>query len=80
MGLAQQGVQGQEEQMLMQVVQMLMQGMSPEELQAQGVPPQVIQMAMQIVQQEMAKQQQGNPQQPQGPQGLAGSQMAQGNM
>lgn len=79
-GLAQQGAQAQQQQMLDQVVQMLMQGMSPEELQAQGVPAQLIQMAMQIVQQEMAKQQQGNPQQPQGLQGLAGSQMAQGNM
>ena len=67
-GLAQQGAQAQQQQMLDQVVQMLMQGMSPEELQAQGVPAQLIQMAMQIV-----EQQQGQIQ-PQGqvPEGLAG--------
>lgn len=70
-GLAQQGAQAQQQQMLDQVVQMLMQGMSPEELQAQGVPAQLIQMAMQIVEQQ--QQQQGQ-MQPQGqvPEGLAG--------
>lgn len=67
-GLAQQGAQAQQQQMLDQIVQMLMQGMSPEELQAQGVPAQLIQMAMQIV-----EQQQGQLQlQGQVPEGLAG--------
>lgn len=67
-GLAQQGAQAQQQQMLDQVVQMLMQGMSPEELQAQGVPAQLIQMAMQIVEQQQGQMQ------PQGqvPEGLAG--------
>ena len=67
-GLAQQGAQAQQQQMLDQVVQMLMQGMSPEELQAQGVPAQLIQTAMQIVEQQQGQMQ------PQGqvPEGLAG--------
>ena len=67
-GLAQQGAQAQQQQMLDQVVQMLMQGMSPEELQSQGVPAQLIQMAMQIVEQQQGQLQ------PQGqvPEGLAG--------
>lgn len=77
-GLAQQSQGQQQQQMVMQVVQALMQGISPEELQAQGVPAELIQMAMQIVEQEMAKQQAAQPQQ--GPSGLAGSRMAQGAM
>ena len=67
-GLAQQGAQAQQQQMLDQIVQMLMQGMSPEELQAQGVPAQLIQMAMQIVEQQQGQMQH----QGQVPEGLAG--------
>jgi len=52
--------------MLKQVVELLMQGVSPEELMQQGVPQEVIQAAMQIIQQQQAQQQQAQPE------GLAG--------
>ena len=80
-GLAQQGVQqGQEAQkeMVMQVVQLLMQGVTPDELIQKGVPKEIIQMAMQMVQQQ--QQMQAQPQGQPVPEGLAGSQMAQGRM
>lgn len=87
-GLAQQG-QGQDgdqgQDILMQIVKLLMQGVKPEELQAKGVPPEVIQQAMQMAQAQMqqgqGQPQQGMPQQqaPMG-QGLAGSQIPQGGM
>lgn len=55
MGLSQQASGGgQEEQMkqlIMQVVQLLQQGRSPEELLQMGVPKEVIQYAMQMLQQ-----------------------------
>ena len=42
--------------MVEQVVQMLMQGISPEELMQQGVPQEVIMMAIELVKQEAAPQ------------------------
>ncbi len=47
-GLAQSSVM----QMLEQVVAMLMQGMSPQELLQQGVPQEILEIAIEIVQQE----------------------------
>lgn len=58
--------------MVEQVIQMLMQGVDPEELVAQGVPPEVIMQAIQIIEQQMAAQQAPD-------QGLA-AQSAQGMM
>ena len=73
-GLAQQS-QGQvDENMVMQVVQALMQGATPDELLGQNVPEEVIQMAIQIIQQEQAKQQQVQTQ----PTTQSGGQMTQG--
>lgn len=53
-------------EMVKQVAQMLMQGMSPEELMQKGVPREVIEAAMQMIQQQQAQSQQA------GPEGLAG--------
>jgi len=47
-GLAQSSVM----QLLEQVVAMLMEGMSPQQLLQQGVPKEILEIAMQIVQQE----------------------------
>jgi len=55
-GLAASGQQ-MDPQMIEQVKQALMQGATPEELMAQGVPEEVIQMAIQALQQEQAQQQ-----------------------
>jgi hypothetical protein len=55
-GLSQQGMQpgmqGQQQadQMVMEVAKLLAQGITPEELQAQGVPMEVIQAAMEMLQ------------------------------
>jgi hypothetical protein len=40
---------GQGQEMVMQVVEALMSGATPEQLLQQGVPPEVIQMAMEVV-------------------------------
>lgn len=40
-----------------QIIQMLMQGVDPEELVAQGVPPELIMQAIQVIEQQMAAQQ-----------------------
>lgn len=67
-GLAGQSM-GQQPQvdmeMVKKVAEMLMQGMTPEDLMAKGVPVEVIKAAMQIIQQQ---QQQQAP----APEGLAG--------
>lgn len=83
MGLAGQGVQGQQEQvmqeqalpqrdemeqMIVQVAQMIMQGATPQELLQMGVPQNVIDMALQLVQ-----SQQGSVAGPTQNAGLAGS-------
>lgn len=49
------GGQGNPEQMVQQVVQMLMQGANPDELLQQGVPMEVIKAAIEII---MAQEQQ----------------------
>ena len=67
MGLAQQSAGQGRQQMLMQVVDALASGMSPEELIQQGVPEDVIMAAMQIL-----EQQQGAEQIPPEQAGLAG--------
>ena len=84
-GLAQQmagaPAQGQPQQpdmaMIEQVIQLLMDGVDPEELIKQGVPPEVIMQAIDMLEQQLAQQGQAQPQQPmqQGPQGLAQSMM-----
>ena len=71
-GLAQQATVQQPQvdpKMVQQVAQMLMQGMNPEELLAQGVPQEVLMMAMELVKQEMASEAM-----PAGQEGLAGMQ------
>ena len=40
-----------------QVIQMLMQGVDPEKLVAQGIPPELIMQAIQVIEQQMAAQQ-----------------------
>jgi len=49
------GGQGSPEQMIQQVVQMLMEGVDPEQLVQQGVPIEIIQAAIEII---MAQEQQ----------------------
>jgi hypothetical protein len=63
-GLAQTMAQGQRaapEQQGMptveQVIQMLMEGMDPEEMVKMGIPPELIMQAIQVVEQQMAAQQ-----------------------
>jgi len=73
-GLAQQGAMGGQQinpEMVMQVKQLLQQGVSPDELIQQGVPQEVVEMAIQQLQQEQAGQEQGPV--TQAGQGLAGS-------
>ena len=65
-GLAGQGQQGMDS--IKEVVMMLMQGMSPEDLIAQGVPQELVAAAMEMLSQQMQAEQQ----QPQAPAGLAG--------
>ena len=76
-GLAAQGMQeqalpqqGEMDQMVVQVVQLIMQGATAEELLQMGVPQNVIDMAMQLVQ-----SQQGSVAGPTQNAGLAGSQL-----
>ena len=40
-----------------EIVALLMEGIAPEELEAQGVPPELIMQAIQILEQQMAQQQ-----------------------
>ena len=57
----QQAPQGQPQQgmpTVEQIVELLMQGIDPEELVAQGVPPELIMEAIAIIEQQMAGQQQ----------------------
>ena len=65
-GLAGQGQQGMGS--IKEVVMMLLQGMSPDELIAQGVPQELVAAAMEMLSQQMQAEQQ----QPQAPAGLAG--------
>ena len=76
-GLAAQGMQeqalpqqGEMDQMVVQVAQLIMQGATVEELLQMGVPQNVIDMAMQLVQ-----SQQGSVASPAQSAGLAGSQL-----
>lgn len=63
-GLAQQmaGAPAQQQapqvdaQMIEQIIQLLMQGVDPEELVKQGIPPEVIMQAIEILEQQMAAQ------------------------
>lgn len=63
-GLAQTMAQGQpaaSEQEGMptveQVIQMLMEGMDPEEMVKMGIPPELVMQAIQVIEQQMAAQQ-----------------------
>ena len=51
-------------QMVDQVKEMLLQGATPEQLVAEGIPEEIIQMAIQELQQEIAQQSQPMPQGP----------------
>ena len=60
-GLAAQGsMQGQQgptqEQLVMKVAELLAQGVTPEQLNAQGVPMDVIEMAMRLLQSQQGQQ------------------------
>jgi hypothetical protein len=57
LGLAQAGAGQQAEPMrnINQIVSMLMQGVSPDQLVAQGVPQELVMEAMRIVQQEITE-------------------------
>ena len=60
-----------------QIIELLMQGMDPEELVSQGIPPELIMQAIEVLEQQLAAQEGQAPQQaapqgmPQQPQGLA---------
>ena len=58
MGLAAQGgMQGPtQEQIVMKVAELLAQGVTPEQLNAQGVPMDVIEMAMRLLQSQQGQQ------------------------
>ena len=58
MGLAAQGgMQGPtQEQIVMKVAELLAQGVTPEQLNAQGVPMDVIEMAVQLLQSQQGQQ------------------------
>jgi|SaaInl59LU_5_DNA_1037362.scaffolds.fasta_scaffold00344_3 hypothetical protein len=70
---------GGQEQMAMieQIIAMLMQGVDPEELIQQGIPPELIMAAIDMLEQQLAAQGQQQAAQPmqQAPQGLAQSMM-----
>jgi hypothetical protein len=74
-GLAQQmaGAPAQQPQadmqMIEQIIQLLMDGVDPQELVQQGIPPEIIMQAIDILEQQLAQQQ------PQMQQGLAQSMM-----
>lgn len=55
-GLAQRGADNSTAALLAQVVEMLKQGATPEELVQQGVPVEVIQAAIEVLQEEVAMQ------------------------
>ncbi len=56
-GLAAQGQQGPtQEQLVMKVAELLAQGVTPEQLNAQGVPMDVIEMAMRLLQSQQGQQ------------------------
>ena len=67
---------GGQEQMAMieQIIEMLMQGVDPEELIKQGIPPELIMAAIDMLEQQLAAQGQQQAAQ-QAPQGLAQSMM-----
>ena len=52
-----------EQQLIDQLVELLMSGISPEELLAEGVPPELLEAAMQIAMQAMGGAPQGMPEQ-----------------
>ena len=58
-----------------EIVALLMQGIAPEELEAQGIPPELIMEAISMLEQQMAAEQQAQSQQMGG--GLAQSMVAQ---
>ena len=76
-GLAQSAAQpqqgGVDPAVLEQVIQLLMEGIDPQELINQGVPPEVIMQAVEIIEQQMGGQ--GGQPASAPPQGLAGSVM-----
>ena len=61
-GLAQQGQQGRQgsgQQVVEEIMMLLQQGVTPEELMQKGVPQEIIEAAMAMLQQMAAQQQQG---------------------
>lgn len=61
-----------------QIAQLLLDGVDPEELVEQGIPPELIMQAIELIEQQMASEQGGQSMQPQptqapAPQGLAQS-------
>ena len=61
----QQGAQGSSQKIVEEIMMLLQQGVTPEELMQKGVPPEIIEAAMGMLQQMVAQQQQGG-------EGLAG--------
>ena len=64
-GLAAQAGQGQDQAMMaiQQIVELLMQGVTPEELLQQGVPQELVMKAIEMVKAQQAQQQRMTPQQ-----------------
>ena len=64
-GLAAQAGQGQDQAMMaiQQIVELLMQGVTPEELLQQGVPQELVMKAIEMVKAQQAQKQQMAPQQ-----------------
>lgn len=67
--------QNSQEDMLRQIIELLLQGTSPEELLQKGVPEELLIQAIEIIEQQMASEQGGQAMQPQSgqSQGLAES-------
>jgi len=76
-GIGTQQGQGQGQITVEQVAKLLMQGVKPEDLLAQGVPQEIIEQAIAMLQAQMQQQQQQAQPQPAPQEGLAGMQLPQ---
>jgi hypothetical protein len=66
-GGASQSPQGNDQELISQIVQLLLDGVDPQELLENGVPQELLEQAMQIALEKSGGTPQGGPQAPQGP-------------
>jgi hypothetical protein len=66
-GGAPQSPQGNDQELISQIVQLLLDGVDPQELLENGVPQELLEQAMQIALEKSGGAPQGGPQAPQGP-------------